>query len=194
MYSICMNNTSTQSRGFTLIELLVVIAIIGMLSSAVLASLNSARGKARDARRKEDLHQVQNALALYYNTNGAYPNCAPWNYSTDATWNTTGCLITALKPYMSVLPVDPTNVSNTNPGCGTGPWCTGVYNYVYGVSPSLQNYDLVAQLENTSDSGICQFKQWLFNYYTTVGAGTPVTNASWCSVTYGYSNYMYADH
>ncbi len=62
-----------RTGGFTLIELLVVIAIIGILSSVVLASLNSARLKARDARRVADLKQIQIALELYYDANGKYP-------------------------------------------------------------------------------------------------------------------------
>lgn len=61
------------SRGFTLIELLVVIAIIGLLSSVVLASLNGARVKARNARRIADLQQMQTAMELYYNDYNGYP-------------------------------------------------------------------------------------------------------------------------
>jgi prepilin-type N-terminal cleavage/methylation domain-containing protein len=55
--------------GFTLIELLVVIAIIGVLASIVLASLNTARRKSRDARRISDLKQIQLALELYFDGN-----------------------------------------------------------------------------------------------------------------------------
>jgi len=62
------------TKGFTLIELLVVIAIIGILSSVVLASLNSAREKSRDARRVSDIKQIQLALELYFDSNGEYPD------------------------------------------------------------------------------------------------------------------------
>jgi prepilin-type N-terminal cleavage/methylation domain-containing protein len=46
-------------RGFTLIELLVVIAIIGLLSSVVLASLNTARGKGADASVKSNFNNIR---------------------------------------------------------------------------------------------------------------------------------------
>jgi prepilin-type N-terminal cleavage/methylation domain-containing protein len=62
-----------KSRGFTLIELLVVIAIIGLLSSVILASLNSARAKANDAKTRADLNQLSLALQLYYDNHNAYP-------------------------------------------------------------------------------------------------------------------------
>jgi len=92
--------------GFTLIELLVVVAIIGMLSSVVLASLNGAREESRDARRLQDLHQIQNALELYSVSNGKYPSTSDaWVGSWQA-----GSWLPELAPtYFPKIPLDPIN-------------------------------------------------------------------------------------
>jgi len=58
-----------STKGFTLIELLVVIAIIGILSSVVLASLNSARNKGADAAVKSGLANMRAQAELYYDAN-----------------------------------------------------------------------------------------------------------------------------
>lgn len=90
-----MNLFKKQAKGFTLIELLVVIAIIGILSSVVLASLNTARLKSRDTRRVADVKQLQLALQLYFDAHGNYP-----------------ATLAALAPtYIAVIPTDPTNQS-----------------------------------------------------------------------------------
>lgn len=182
-----------KNKGFTLIELLVVIAIIGLLSSIVLASLNSARVKARDARRMSDLHQIRLALEFYYNDNGKYPTVSGWIYSTDSSWNT---LQTALAPYMPNLPKDPIN--NT-----AGPWTTGHYSYSYGwnvgagTCPSYplgdcsgQAYDLVAQFEDTNNPNRSEIKCWKEH---TFGGGTVSWSAGACGGS-GFSPYLYADH
>ncbi|MBY0328965.1 type II secretion system GspH family protein [Patescibacteria group bacterium] len=96
-------------RGFTLIELLVVIAIIGILASVILASLNSARIKARDARRMQDIRTLQTALAMYYSSNGSYPTAVGWANSSDAAkWDE---LATALGMSIPVDPVNQTGVA-----------------------------------------------------------------------------------
>lgn len=93
-----------NQRGFTLIELLVVIAIIGILSSVVLASLNSARKKGRDARRISDMKQLQLALELYYDANQSYPA------GTGSASTSLATLVT--NNYISSVPQDPTNAAN----------------------------------------------------------------------------------
>lgn len=81
------NNTSTSCylcygrymkssrRGFTLIELLVVVSIVGLLSSVVITSVDSARIKARDSQRKTQVASFVKALEIYRTTTGRYP-CA----------------------------------------------------------------------------------------------------------------------
>ena len=59
-----------KNKGFTLIELLVVIAIIGILSSVVLASLNTARDKGRDAAVKSSMQTIRVQAELYYDDAG----------------------------------------------------------------------------------------------------------------------------
>ncbi len=63
----------TGSEGFTLIELLVVVSIIAILSFTVVTNLNSARGKARDAKITSDLSEVDKALVLYDANDDATP-------------------------------------------------------------------------------------------------------------------------
>ncbi len=60
----------SQMKGFTLIELLVVIAIIGILSSVVLASLNTARNKGADTAVKSNLASARAQAELFFDANG----------------------------------------------------------------------------------------------------------------------------
>ena len=92
--------TKNKQKGFTLIELLVVIAIIGVLSSVVLASLNTARQKSRDARRIADLKQIQLALELFYDASRSYPTAL-----------NTANLVTL--GYISTVPTDPLSTTGT---------------------------------------------------------------------------------
>ena len=113
---------SSNKKGFTLIELLVVVAIIGVLSSVVLTSLNSAREKGRDSRRMRDIEEIRNAIELYILANGKAPDfdgsgvcsnpqggemsCCAMDYAGGCpyTWVQ---LQTQLSPYIKILPKDP---------------------------------------------------------------------------------------
>lgn len=91
-----------NNKGFTLIELLVVIAIIGTLSTVVLASLNSARTKAKNAAANIEFNQIEKAVQMDYNDYGNYapdvgsgvnPRFIPlYLKKYDASYYCSGCL------------------------------------------------------------------------------------------------------
>ena len=96
---------TTLKRGFTLIELLLVIAIIGLLASAILAALASAKDKSRDAKRLSDLNTIRNAVELYANDNARNPGTygtfyfiSDNNYTEPLPCSGT----TGLKPHISI--------------------------------------------------------------------------------------------
>jgi prepilin-type N-terminal cleavage/methylation domain-containing protein len=86
-----------SNKGFTLIELLVVIAIIGILSSIVLASLNTARGKGADAAIKGNLEGIRVQAEMVYDSKSCYGDgiagtCAAAAFASGACAATAGTL------------------------------------------------------------------------------------------------------
>ncbi|PIQ66847.1 MAG: hypothetical protein CO184_00225 [Candidatus Zambryskibacteria bacterium CG_4_9_14_3_um_filter_40_16] len=78
-----------RTKGFTLIELLVVIAIIGILSSIVLASLNTARGKGANAAVKSNLTNIRAQAEIVYDS------VSPNSYATVCSDATVARAVTA---------------------------------------------------------------------------------------------------
>ena len=149
-----------------------VIAIIGLLSTIVLVALNTARAKARDARRSGDIHQIMLALEMYYDDYEEYPASggasspnSGWSNSSDSSWDT---LQTELDGYIN-LPADPKNE--------TGGWAgNGKYNYDYfslGYGCPQQWYMLVYKLEkpNITSPGVTACDGTNFNYGGTITIG-----------------------
>ena len=154
------NNQNIYQKGFTLIELLVVIAIISLLSSIVMASLNSARQKARDAVRLSDIKQIQTAIEMYISDHGHAPEIGVVGSIDPQNWSLLG---NELVPnYISKLPIDP---------CGYN--CSNILFYGY-VSPSSNDpasfseygnvYGLEAYFESKSGNFIIGNTNALYDF------------------------------
>lgn len=120
-----------MSKAFSLLELLVVIGVIGLLAALSLPNLMSARERARDARRKSDLIQIQKALELYkldHQNPISYADTLPspgdaWTNENDAS-----------VIYMNKVPGEP------------------LAPYFYSVDNGTLTYKLQACLENKADT------------------------------------------
>lgn len=138
--------------GFTLIELLVVIAIIGVLASIVLASLNSARKKSRDARRITDIKQIQLALELYFDgKNNQYP-AGSTTCSSSVLY---GLEALASNNYIPQVPRDP--LSSGSNKC---------YAYATKSASDVTSYHLGASLEETGNPALMADKDAAAGSYT----------------------------
>jgi prepilin-type N-terminal cleavage/methylation domain-containing protein len=74
----------SRTRGFTLIELLVVISIIGFLSSVVLASMQTARDKAKGVAFRASVNEFIKAVKLMQSDVSTLP--INTMFKTEAGW------------------------------------------------------------------------------------------------------------
>ncbi len=148
-------NKAIVKKGFTLIELLIVITIIGILSALVLTNIQSARERARDARRKTDLAAIKSALRLYYNDQKVFPSSSGGNISAcsgSCSWGSSS-FADGTTIYMNTLPSDPSSTT------------TDTIPYIY-TKINDDSYAIVANLENESDPDIEESQARCNSIYT----------------------------
>lgn len=110
-----------KEKGFTLIELLVVVAIISLLSSVVMTALNSARVKARNARRLADINTLATAFTLSY-VNSWPDSASNWAcvstecYEGWAGYPSQTTVTNFLTPSLPTFPSDPRGGSRGHGG------------------------------------------------------------------------------
>jgi prepilin-type N-terminal cleavage/methylation domain-containing protein len=170
-----MNRFKKITKGFTLIELLITIALIGVIAGGVMMVMNPLTQfqKSRDAQRKSDLRQIQNALEGYYNDNGEYPlstGSSAYNIKDKALnvhlWGDQWA------PYIAILPKDPSAASSD------------ARKYIYISTNNNQGYRLYASLERASDSQVCNGGAAC----TNVPAGTLCGTTATCICNYGVTS------
>ena len=117
-----------MKNGFTLVELLIVATIMAILAGIGVTSYNSLSKQSRDARRKSDLQSIRSALEFYRSDNDYYP--------TD---------LSPIVPskYLNSVPLDPKHKTEY------------LYCPITGTPAQVINYDLCANLENTSSTASC---------------------------------------
>lgn len=129
-------------KGFTLIELLVVMVIIGILATLGIGNFATARSKARDAKRKNDLETVAKSLEAYANDHRSYPNSSSGKIicispATTCDWGDPFSDGNSL--YTAKLPKDTADPN---------------YYYRYDAGGSGTSYTLYARLENENDPAV----------------------------------------
>jgi type II secretion system protein G len=104
-------------RGFTLVELLIVIIIIAVLAAVAIPKFANSGTRSKESALRAELRQMRNAVELFRNDTGAFPNALADLAATTApaqgkNSDGTNRAITAADfkgPYISAISKDPTN-------------------------------------------------------------------------------------
>lgn len=151
-----------MKKAFSLFELLVSISIIGILVALVSISYSSAQKKARDARRVQDLSNIQKAAEQYYSFYLRYPdsNTGKWTFGSSQWVDTSGIII------LGILPTGPKGDdyrarSNPNGGAST------LINDGGGYCLCTETAGGLTSLESSAgNSGMnCDYTNAVKNYY-----------------------------
>ena len=67
----------TAQKGFTLLELIISLGMLAVFATFVTILVNPQIVKAKDAKIKEDMIQMRNALTTYYDDNKCFPSSLP---------------------------------------------------------------------------------------------------------------------
>lgn len=151
-----------MKKAFSLIELIVVIAIIAVLLAVALPNLLSTRERARDAKRKQEMNELKNALRMYYNDFQTYPEADAFGGGVGKLNYIVGCgpgAVSVRCPCVSgTVTVD----------FATGATCEIVYmkkfpsefgsSMYYYYSSSGNDFCLKVPLENAADGDITTSK------------------------------------
>lgn len=158
-------------NGFTLVEILIVVAVIALLAGVIsYTNIKSSLQKARDSKRKQDLHKVAKILDDYYTDKSLYPDYNSGNGTiVQAPWGQ------AWDPYIAQMPSDPLSPNR---------------DYYYLTDPIKKDYFAIfAKLEYTEDADIitvgCTYgcgPDMAYNYVVhspnvVMYAGLPTTQA-----------------
>ena len=156
-----------KTGGFTLIELLVVVAIIGLLATLAAVAVNNARQKGRDGTRKGNISQLKNALELYYQQNGGFPQSSGSGANFDCLNSTPPA---GLSTYITPVPADPlvTSGQRTTLAEGCMAYRSNGSHYKIIANMELDTdtmandggvrscwYELYSQLGQSFDPGVC---------------------------------------
>jgi prepilin-type N-terminal cleavage/methylation domain-containing protein len=126
-------------RGFTIIELIASIAIIAVLFTIIFAVVKTTKERSRDSRRMVDLHEIENALALYVVKTKKFPIS---EVEISITGNDLMSLALEEAKTISEVPVDPLSI--------------GQYVYKYKTDAQGSAYTIFFCLETNTISNYLQ--------------------------------------